>query len=241
MKIVFFTGAGISAESGISTFRDVNGLWDNYKIEEICNIQTYKKNKEAVFKFYNERRTQLASVEPNIIHLTMARIQKEFAQKNIVVEIITQNIDDLLERAGCTDVLHVHGNLTKMNCKKCNYSWNIGYTETNVEELCPKCIKEEDVKPSVIFFGEDAPRYKEMKRVLNSLNEEDILVVMGTMGNVVSINTYAGFVKCRKFLNNLEKSNYINNSYFDYTYFEKGSSAILKIEKMIKSLSGIDY
>jgi NAD-dependent deacetylase len=241
MKVVFFTGAGISAESGISTFRDVNGLWDNHKIEEICNIQTYKKNKEAVFRFYNERRMQLESVEPNIIHTTMARMQTEFKKHNIPVEIITQNIDDLLERAGCTNVLHVHGNLTKMNCKKCEYSWDIGYTETDVEELCPKCLKNENVKPSVIFFGEDAPRYREMKRILNSLTEEDILVVMGTMGNVVSINTYAGFVKCRKFLNNLERSIYINNNYFDYTYFEKGSSAILKIEKMIKSLSDVNY
>lgn len=240
MKIVFFTGAGISAESGISTFRDVNGLWDNHKIEEICNISTYKKNKAAVFKFYNERRNQLEVVEPNLVHLTMAKIQNELIQKGIQVDIITQNIDDLLERAGCKDVIHVHGDLKRMQCKHCDITWDVGYEPVDIDTKCPKCNTDRNVKPAVVFFGEEAPQYHFMKRSFRDLiTKEDILIVIGTMGNVVSINTHAEFLNCTKILNNLEVSKYIDNRNFDYTFFEKGTEAILKIEDLVNNYAKI--
>jgi NAD-dependent deacetylase len=231
MKVIFFTGAGISAESGISTFRDADGLWENNKISEICNINTWKKNKEKVFKFYSDRRKQLKDVEPNNIHKTIAELQNKYGEDKI--KVITQNIDDLLERAGCKKVLHVHGELTKMQCIKCNYVFNIGYEECKKEEECPKC-KKADLKPYVVFFYEQAPKYILMKREFNRAEDDDIIVIMGTMGNVIDIGRHLDFMYGTKILNNLEESVYINKDKFDYVFYEKGTEAINKIKEIIE-------
>jgi len=234
-RLVFFTGAGISAESGISTFRDNNGLWENNKIEEICNISTWKKNRKIVFDFYNKRRSQLKEVLPNKIHFFISDIQKKYS-KELDIFIITQNIDDLLEKANTKKVLHVHGNLKQMHCTACNNKWDIGYEEVNEETIrCPKCNSNKGVKPNVVFFGEIAPKYREMKKILNSLDNEDMLIVMGTMGNVVSINNYANYLNSYKILNNLEESPYINEKYFNKVFYRKGSEAIKDIENEIKN------
>lgn len=233
MKIVFFTGAGISAESGISTFRDADGLWENHKIEEVCNIHTWKENKEAVFKFYSERRKQLAEVQPNAIHFGIAEIQKKLGKENVT--IITQNVDDLLERAGCEDVLHVHGFLPEMRCLStynCRHTWNVGYTETTSDLVCPKCGGTE-VKPNVVFFGEEAPNYHFMKREFYTVSEDGYFVVMGTMGNVVPVDRYLDFIYGTKIINNLEETPYIPTSKFKYTFYEPGTSAIEKIKSII--------
>lgn len=234
MKIIFFTGAGISAESGISTFRDSNGLWENYKIDEVCNIETWKKNKEKVFRFYSERRAQLEFVEPNKIHLEIAKLQRELGVDNVIV--ITQNIDNLLEKAGCQKVLHVHGFLPEMKCVQsysCNHIWNVGYKETIESDRCPRCGGES--KPNVVFFGEEALNYYFMKREFYSLKDQDIIVVMGTLGNVVGIDRYMDFTNGTKILNNLETSDFINDKKFDYVFYKKGTEAIDEIVSIIKS------
>ena len=226
-KILIFSGAGISAESGIKTFRDADGLWENYAIEDICNQQTWVQNYDLVHNFYNQRRVQLSSVEPNFAHEIVASIQKKYPQDCIIV---TQNVDDMFERAGCTNVIHVHGELTKMECVSCQNVFDIGYKEFKVGDTCPKCSSD-TIKPFVVFFGGSAPKYMDMYDAFRHLqNEYSIAVVIGTLGNVVQINANLEIMECHKILNNLEVSPYIDDSQFDRVYYEEATSAIEKIE-----------
>lgn len=234
MKVVFFTGAGVSAESGISTFRDTNGLWENHNVDDICNYHTWKKNKELVFEFYNQRRLQLATVKPNLIHTTIANLQKKYGKENI--QIVTQNVDNLFEEAGCEDVLHVHGFLTEIQCTRCNHIFDIGYNNIKHDEKCPSCGYANHLKPNIIFFYESAPKYRDMNNIFNSLNDEkDLFIVIGTMGNVIPINSYVQTIYSEKILNNLEKNQYINEKYFQHVFYEKGTEAIQKIETIIEN------
>lgn len=233
MKTIIFSGAGLSAESGISTFRDSNGLWENHKIDDVCNERTWKQNFQMVHDFYNARRSQLAEVEPNDAHKAIA----EFQKTNDVV-IITQNVDDLLERAGCTDVIHVHGELTKMECTACGYIYSIGYDTFNcLEDRCPKCNSRRGVKPHIVFFGGQAPFYKSMYKHFDILDEADTqLIVVGTMGNVVPIANmissrghYKKVVKAKTVLCNLEPSQDLPESLFDEVYYDKATIVLPKI------------
>ncbi len=228
-KILIFSGAGISAESGISTFRDSNGLWEKHNIEDICNQNTWKKNFKLVHSFYNQRRKQLNSVQPNEAHKTVARIQKKYKEDCYV---ITQNVDDLFERAGCTDVVHVHGELTKLECTACGHIWDIGYKEFNTSlDKCPKCGSLKGVKPFIVFFGGQSPQYINMYRAFEVCkNRGSIVIVIGTMGNVVPVESLLENTPCKKILNNLEKSHYINDKIMDKVYYEKATTAARKIE-----------
>lgn len=240
-KIIIFSGAGLSAESGISTFRDTNGLWENHKIEEVCTEATWKQNFDLIHDFYNQRRLQLAEVVPNAAHEAIARIQDKFKDNCYV---ITQNVDDLLERAGVPQVLHVHGELTKLDCTACGHKWDIGYTEFS---RCPKCDSLKGVRPSIVFFGGSAPMYSYMFRAFEYLqNPESILIVIGTMGNVVPIRHIIGreirkskemsFVKSIKgkaILNNLEASEYLPENLFNHVFYEKASETLPKIEEFL--------
>mgnify|MGYP000187338856 CR=1 FL=1 len=116
MKILFFSGAGLSADSGLSTFRDANGLWDRYNIDEVCNFITWRQNYELVHEFYNARRLQYKDAKPNKMHEMIADIQKMYPESTT---IITQNVDTLLEKAGCKDVMHVHGRIDYIHCVHC--------------------------------------------------------------------------------------------------------------------------
>jgi len=230
-KIVIFSGAGISAESGIKTFRDADGLWENHKIEDICNQYTWEKNYERVHQFYNQRRFQLAEVKPNLAHEIVASIQKKYQDDCIIV---TQNVDDMFERAGCKDVIHVHGELTKMECMACGEVYDIGYKEYVQEQECPAC-KNTHIKPYIVFFGGQAPKYMDMYEAFEHLqNEDSIAVVIGTLGNVVQINANLEIMDCKKILNNLEESPYIDDTQFDKVYYENATSACEKIEADIK-------
>lgn len=264
-KIIVFSGAGLSAESGISTFRDANGLWENHKIEEICNHNLFTKNMEKVkkriergiinretdkaylniqkvFKFYNERRVQLGKVEPNKIHKELAKLE----EKHEVIHL-TQNVDDLLERAGCTNVIHLHGNLKQIKCLKCKESidlmgfkdcttYNVNYDEVNFEEFRCKNCNSFVVKPDIVFFGEIALNYFVMKKVFREIKPEDVILVIGTMGNVINISSLVSFYYGYKILNNLEKSPYIKEEYFNNVFYGKGTE---KIEDIITTIE--DY
>lgn len=226
-KILIFSGAGISADSDIKTFRGENGLWENHAIEDICNQQTWLRNYDLVHEFYNQRRVQLNSVKPNLAHEVVASIKEKYQDDCI---IITQNVDDLFERAGCKNVIHVHGELTKMECTSCQHVFDIGYKEFKAGERCPKCSSEH-IKPFVVFFGGQAPKYMDMYDAFRHLqNEDSIAVVIGTLGNVVQINANLEIMECHKILNNLEESPYIDDSQFDKVYYEEATSAIEKIE-----------
>ncbi len=214
-KVLFFTGAGLSAESGVPTFRDKEGLWDEYDVDVVCNYATLERNIDQVFEFYNKRRTELSTVEPNSAHLAMASLQQRYGAQQ--VKIITQNVDDLLERAGCTEVLHVHGELTKMMCRCCDAVWEVGYVAVPVETVCPEC-GEQRTKPNVVLFGEMAPHYATLFEWLDQLTSQDLFVVIGSSGAVLPVNQIVGALPRRteKLICNLEQGERI-----DYRKFEE--------------------
>jgi len=129
-KIVIFSGAGLDAPSGIRTFRDANGLWNEHKIEDVCSESSWKKNFNLVHSFYNQRRTDLKNVEPNHAHKVIKRITDKYGKDTVLN--VTMNVSDLQERVDL-ECLHVHGELTKMQCEACGNNWDIGYNEFNPE------------------------------------------------------------------------------------------------------------
>jgi NAD-dependent deacetylase len=173
-KLVILTGAGMSSESGIKTFRDSGGLWEEYDVSEVATPQAWVRNRDLVLRFYNERRQQLASSKPNEGHLGLARLEKYFD-----VQIITQNIDDLHERAGSTKVLHLHGELTKArSTADPSLIYDIGYKDINRGD---NCAKGSQLRPHIVWFGEAVPM---MDEAANLAGNADIFVVVGSSLNV---------------------------------------------------------
>jgi NAD-dependent deacetylase len=173
-KLVILTGAGMSSESGIKTFRDSGGLWEEYDVSEVATPMAWKKNRELVLRFYNERRRQLASSQPNEGHFGLARLEKYFD-----VQIITQNIDDLHERAGSTKIVHLHGELTKArSTSDPNLIYEIGYKDIKAGD---NCVKGSQLRPHIVWFGEEVPM---MDEAVNLTSEADIFVVVGSSLNV---------------------------------------------------------
>ena len=174
MKLVILTGAGMSAESGIKTFRDSDGLWENYRIEDVCTPEALERNPELVNHFYNERRKQLYEAQPNAGHKGLAGLENYFD-----VRIITQNIDDLHERAGSKHVLHLHGELKKVRSSKNPDS----IYDLKGWELKPgtRCEDGSLLRPHVVFFGEAVPN---IEPATDLVRQADIFVIIGTSLNV---------------------------------------------------------
>jgi NAD-dependent deacetylase len=173
-KLVILTGAGMSAESGIRTFRDSGGLWEEYDVAEVASPMGWAKDKELVLRFYNERRRQLAGCTPNAGHTGIAKLEKFFD-----VNVITQNIDNLHERAGSTRVLHLHGELTKARSTVYpDLVYDIGYNDVNSGDLCEKGFQ---LRPHIVWFGEAVPK---MDEAVNITSAADIFVVIGSSLNV---------------------------------------------------------
>lgn len=167
--IVVLTGAGMSAESGISTFRDANGLWENHDIMDVATPEGFHRNPELVLRFYNQRRKQLYEVQPNTAHLMLANLETKYR-----VSIITQNVDDLHERAGSTSVLHLHGELRKVRSTQnpeTVISWN---DDLNIGDSCDKGHQ---LRPHIVWFGEAVP---ELENAANITAQADIVVIIGT-------------------------------------------------------------
>jgi len=169
-KIVVLTGAGMSAESGVQTFRDNNGLWHNHHVEEVATPEAWLNNMELVIDFYNQRRKQLFEVEPNDGHLALVRLEEKFD-----VQIITQNVDDLHERAGSGNILHLHGELRKV---RSTLDINLVYT-LDGWELKPGdlCEKGSQLRPHIVWFGEAVPL---ITAAVKLVSEADVLLVIGT-------------------------------------------------------------
>jgi NAD-dependent deacetylase len=168
-KIVILSGAGISAESGISTFRDSNGLWENYSIEDVATPGGWAKNPALVLEFYNQRRRQLFDVQPNAGHLALVELEK-----NHEVHVITQNVDDLHERAGSSKVLHLHGELRKVRSERYEnlvYSWD---KDLILGDLCEKGTQ---LRPHIVWFGESVPM---LEPAAELAMDADIFVIIGT-------------------------------------------------------------
>lgn len=177
-KLVVLTGAGVSAESGISTFRDSNGLWENYKVEDVASIEGWYRNPELVLEFYNQRRLQLASVRPNSAHHAIAELEKEWD-----VTVITQNVDNLHERAGSTRIVHLHGELTKVRPENCcndrdGYSeetvFDIGYETVVIGDLAPNGAQ---LRPHIVWFGEAVPY---INAAIDHVENADVVLIVGT-------------------------------------------------------------
>jgi NAD-dependent deacetylase len=173
-KLVILTGAGMSAESGIKTFRDSGGLWEEHDVMEVATPMAWWKNRDLVLRFYNERRRQLAECEPNDGHKGLAELEKHFD-----VQIITQNVDNLHERAGSTKILHLHGELTKArSTTDPSLVYEIGYKDINPGDNCEKGSQ---LRPHIVWFGEAVPMMDEAVRLTA---EADFFVVIGSTLNV---------------------------------------------------------
>jgi NAD-dependent deacetylase len=173
-NLIILTGAGMSAESGIRTFRETGGLWEEYDVTEVASPMGWWKNRDLVLKFYNDRRRQLADCKPNAGHTGLAKLEKYFD-----VQIITQNVDNLHERAGSTKILHLHGELTKArSTEDPSLIYEIGYNDINPGD---KCEKGSQLRPHIVWFGEAVPMMDEAMRVTS---EADIFVVVGSSLNV---------------------------------------------------------
>lgn len=183
-SIVILTGAGISAESGIPTFRGSDGLWEGHRVEDVATPEAFARNPELVHTFYNLRRAALGTVEPNPAHTALARLEREL---DGTVLVVTQNVDDLHERAGSKNVLHMHGELRKAWCLGCDNrtEWLDAMTE---ESRCPHCSREGRLRPDIVWFGEMP---YEMEHIEEALSGCDLFVSIGTSGNVYPA---AGFV-----------------------------------------------
>ena len=186
-SIVVLTGAGISAESGIKTFRDIDGLWENYRVEEVASPQGFAADPMLVHRFYNMRRHRLlhGGIEPNPAHLALARLDREFGGDFLLV---TQNIDNLHERAGSVRLLHMHGEILKMRCADSGQVYPID-RDLSVEDRCECCDEPARLRPHVIWFGEMP---MEMDRIYSAVESCDLFISIGTSGNVYPA---AGFVQ----------------------------------------------
>ena len=177
-KIVVLTGAGVSAESGVSTFRDSDGLWENHKVEDVASIEGWYRNPQLVLDFYNARRSQLQTVKPNAAHVAIAGLENEYK-----VTVVTQNVDNLHERAGSTKIIHLHGELTKVRPENCcnerdGFSeatvFDIGSDEIHIGDLAPNGAQ---LRPHIVWFGEAVPK---IEAAIDAVEAADVLLIVGT-------------------------------------------------------------
>lgn len=191
-RIAVLTGAGISAESGLKTFRDSGGLWEEYKVEEVASYGGWLNNPSLILDFYNQRRKQLEGAKPNAAHTSLARLEQKYD-----VDIITQNVDDLHERGGSSRILHLHGELTKVRSTRYpELVYSIGYKSIKMGDLCERGAQ---LRPHIVWFGEEVPLIADAARLID---KADILLIIGT-----SLQVYpaAGLIhyapkNCRVFL-----------------------------------------
>lgn len=190
-NFVVFTGAGISAESGLGTFRDSGGLWDNYKIEDVATPEAFQKNPGLVLEFYNIRRRQLLSATPNDAHYALNKLQENFN-----LQIITQNIDDLHERSGSNNVLHLHGKLRQSKSTLDNKLYEIDGSELVLGDLCPNGGQ---LRPNVVWFGEAVPM---MDKAIEIVKTADIFLIVGTSLNVYPAASLIHYTSnsCQKYI-----------------------------------------
>lgn len=225
-KIVVLSGAGISAESGLRTFREMGGLWEEYDVMEVASPQAWERDPELVTKFYNERRKQLLNCQPNDGHLILKELEEHFD-----VEIITQNVDDLHERAGSTKILHLHGELKKA---RSTVDENLIYDLKDWELTADsKCEKGSRLRPHIVWFGEAVPAILEASEIVS---RADILVIVGTSMNVypaAGLIDYAAS-NCPIYIidpNEINMSLYGNRTFIK----EKASTGIRKLFEILVS------
>ncbi len=185
-NIVILTGAGVSAESGLATFRGPGGLWEGHRVEDVCTPEALARDEALVQRFYDERRAALGRVEPNAAHRALARLDAEWPGELLLV---TQNVDDLHERAGAKRLIHMHGELRSALCRACGGRSPFDGADMGAGPACPDCGKAGRLRPDIVFFGEMP---YSMEAIDRALMEADLFVSIGTSGNVYPA---AGFVQ----------------------------------------------
>ncbi|SNR31789.1 NAD-dependent deacetylase [Lutibacter agarilyticus] len=183
-KIVVLTGAGISAESGIKTFRDANGLWEGHDVMEVASPIGWENDQNLVLDFYNKRRAQLFNVQPNLGHLALAELEKHFE-----VNIVTQNVDDLHERAGNANITHLHGELLKVRSTKNKnliYPWK---KDLNIGDVCAENFQ---LRPHIVWFGEEVPM---LDTAIEIVSEADVLLIVGTSMQVYPAANLVNYIQ----------------------------------------------
>ena len=192
-KLVVLTGAGVSAESGITTFRDSDGLWENHNVQDVASIEGWYRNPSLVLEFYNARRAQLAHVRPNPAHVSIAELENEWD-----VTVITQNVDNLHERAGSTKIIHLHGELTKVRPENCCNEMDgfseetvldIGHDGISIGDMAPNGVQ---LRPHIVWFGEAVPK---IDQAIDAVEAADVLLIVGTSLQVypaAGLYRYAG-------------------------------------------------
>jgi len=224
-KVYIVTGAGLSAESGIRTFRDTDGLWEEYTIEEVCSVGGFQKDRQKVLDFYDARRADVEQKEPNYAHKRLAELSNSYPN-NIVM--LTQNVDDMLERAGCKALVHLHGTLTDLRCEECEKVFPIGY-KTQEGAMCPAC-NSANIRHNVVMFGEAAPEYFHLN---NLYAEADMVVVIGTSGQVIDTAYMAREVK-ESILNNLDVDEF-HDSAFKHKFYQPATEAVDEVCNLIEA------
>ena len=232
-NIFILTGAGISKESGIETFREKDGLWDNHRIEDVCTVEAFLRNPNYVNNFYNLRRKKLkdTKIKPNAAHINLASLENYWKGEFVLV---TQNVDDLHEQAGSKKLLHMHGSLDKAYCMNCLDKINLDF-DLSINYQCKKCKKKGDVRVDVVWFGEQ-PKYLDL--IFNYLERTDIFISIGTSNNVYPAAGFIDFICNQKkrvelIEFNIEKTN--KSSLFKKSII---GPATITIEKFVKDIIG---
>lgn len=222
MKIAVLTGAGVSAESGIKTFRDSDGLWEGHNVMEVASPEGFQKNPEAVLEFYNQRRRQLLTVEPNAAHKALAELEKDHE-----VTIITQNVDDLHERAGSTNVVHLHGELLKVrstgdenNIKEWKEDLNLGHL----------CEKNHQLRPHIVWFGEMVPMIEVAAEVVE---QADAVIIVGTSMQVYPAAGLVQYAKPEAPIYFVDPKPSISETDRIKVFAEKASTGVPKVVAML--------
>ena len=192
-SIVVLTGAGISAESGIETFRAAEGLWANHRVDDVATLEGFARNPQLVYAFYNQRRRQLLTPEisPNAAHSALAKFEHEFGGEFLLV---TQNVDNLHERAGSENLIHMHGELLKMSCLNSKLIFDVS-EDFDYDTQCRCCRSAGNLRPHVVWFGEMP---LQMNRIIRALENCDMFVAIGTSGNVYPASGFYQTAKIRK-------------------------------------------
>lgn len=228
-NIVILSGAGISAESGLATFRSADGLWNNHRVEDVATVEAFARNPDYVHDFYNQMRPELLAAKPNAAHLAISELQKKY---NANISIVTQNIDTLHEKAGNKNVFHIHGQINQIVCLNCGHVFET-WGDVSSEDTCPHCNIRAMLKPNIVFFGENLLYMDKVEQLLNSC---DLFISVGTSGVVYPA---AGFVQIAKYHGantvelNLEDTS--NNYLFDRHIFGKAGTTLPSfIDELIK-------
>ena len=221
-RIVVLTGAGISAESGVSTFRDNDGLWENHRIEDVATPEAWSRDPSLVWKFYQARRKQLLLVEPNPAHKALARLESDVES----FTLITQNVDDLHERGGSTSPIHMHGSLRTLRCEETSKA-EVRMANSDLGEdfvYCNCCVEASRMRPDIVWFGEVPMR---MEEIYKSVEECDIFIVIGSSGHVypaAGLVNFANSYGARSILVNYEVP--INGHDFDEVHIGRAGELL---------------